>query len=297
MIVALASDHNGVALRRKLWFELPVYPLAARPIDLGPFSGETVDYTTYARQLGEIVASGDCDRGILICGTGVGMSIAANKVHGVRAALVHNHLSAVKSREHNSANVLCLGSWIVSDEKNIEFAREWLAGEFGEGRHVPRVEAIEPRKRGLVFCSGAFDLLHAAHVDYLKRARSLGHWLVVGLNSDASLRALKGPARPVIDEAQRKFMLENLPCVDEVIVFDEATPENLVRMIGPDVVVDGSGKSVDEVRAHDGIADGIEIVALPRGVISTTDIIDRISNAVQKVHDFTRAEGNMDAQA
>jgi rfaE bifunctional protein nucleotidyltransferase chain/domain len=275
MIIALASDHNGVTLKSRLKCDLAELT-KHRFIDLGPLGSWAVDYTTYARQLGEIVASGDVARGILICGTGVGMSIVANKVAGVRAALVHNMLCAGKSREHNDANVLCLGSWVASDEQNIAFAREWLHGSFGEGRHVRRVEQIERRPGRLVFANGVFDILHQGHIDLLRWAKSLGSWLVVGINSDDSVRRLKGNGRPINRAENRKAILECHRFVDEVIIFD-GEPSELVEQIHPDIVVKGSEWTAAEVRERDAIPDWCEVKVFPIVAgYSTTQIVERM---------------------
>lgn len=276
MLIALASDHNGVGLKRYLKYALSGW-MPHRIIDLGPFSSSPVDYTAYARQVGQIVAGGDCERGILICGTGVGMSIVANKVHGVRAALVHNALSAERSREHNDANILCLGTWIQPDMANAEFARVWLAGEFGQGRHVRRVEQIEPRGGRLIFTNGVFDILHPGHIEMLRWAKSLGSWLVVGINSDASVRRLKGNSRPINPESSRKAVLEQLRLVDEVIVFDADKATELVSLVRPDIVVKGAEWPEAEVRERDMIPAWCEVKVFPLvDGHSTTKIVERV---------------------
>ena len=206
-IVCLAADHNGVELKHKI--KISLQEAGYRCLDLGPFTaGISVDYIDYAMQVGTLIQNGDCDRGILICGTGIGMSIAANKLPKVRAAVVHNYECAAKSREHNDANVLCLGSWIRSDDENIEISHKWLMEKFGEHRHVRRVERIAPNPGGkVVFTNGIFDILHQGHLDLLKWSRNLGDRLVVGINSDASTRALKGPDRPINSQENRKAVL------------------------------------------------------------------------------------------
>lgn len=276
MLIAIASDHNGVGLKAAV--KASLHSSDWRFVDLGPWGPETVDYTSYAQQVGQMVALGECERGVLICGTGVGMSIVANKVHGVRAALVHNFISAGKSREHNDANVLCLGTWIGPDADNIVFAKEWLAGTFGAGRHVRRVEQIERFPSRIVFANGVFDILHQGHIEMLRWAKSLGSWLVVGLNSDASVRKLKGDTRPINPEAQRKKVLESLRFVDEVVVFDDVKATSLIEEIRPEVVVKGEEWSADEVRLRDHIPAWCAVKVFP--VVpgfSTTDTINRIT--------------------
>jgi len=138
--VALASDHAGVELKEVLKSEL-----AARGIeilDLGTNSTESVDYPDYGKALAEAVAAGRADRGVAVCGSGIGISIAANRVPGVRAALCHDSLDARLSRLHNNANVLALGARTTG----IDVARDCLAAfldtEFEGGRHQGRVEKL-----------------------------------------------------------------------------------------------------------------------------------------------------------
>ncbi len=103
----------------------------------------------------------------------------------------------------------------------------------------------------IVFTNGCFDILHRGHVEYLQKARTFGDKLVVGLNSDASVRRLKGPARPIQDQESRKFILEALRCVDEVIIFDEDTPYELIRKIQPDVLVKGADYKPEDIVGYD----------------------------------------------
>ena len=276
-IVVLAADHNGVDLKAKI--KASLVEAGYRCLDLGPYtSGISVDYIDYAQLVGTLVQNEDCDRGILICGTGIGMSIAANKLPKVRAAVVHNYESAGKCREHNDANVLCLGSWIRTDDENIEISHKWLTEKFGERRHVRRVERIAPDPRGkVVFTNGIFDILHQGHLDQLKWSRTLGDHLVVCINSDASVRALKGEGRPVSSQENRKAVLQALRFVDEVVVFDELKPTELIDLLHPSIVVKGGEWLADEVRAQDEIPDDIEIKIFPivKGY-SSTNIISRI---------------------
>lgn len=277
IIVSVAADHNGVELKSKIKASLA--EAGYRALDLGPYTSEvSVDYIDYAKLVGTLIQNGDCDRGILICGTGIGMSISANKLSKVRAAVVHNSQSAVKCREHNDANVLCLGSWILSDEENIEISHRWLAEKFGEHRHVRRVERIAPDPRGkVVFANGIFDILHQGHLDLLKWSRNLGDRLVVGINSDASARALKGPGRPVNSQENRKAVLQALRFVDEVIIYDELKPTSLISLLRPSTVVKGSEWRSEQVRDQDEIPPEIEVKIFPivKGY-SSTQIIQQI---------------------
>jgi ribose 5-phosphate isomerase B len=130
--------------------------LGVRCVDLGPGGDASVDYPDYAEQVAREVASGRADRGILLCGTGIGMSIAANKIPGVRAALVHDVTTARMSRLHNDANVLALGGGLLGDRLLREIVKAWLTTDFEGGRHQRRLDKIarleqtqdSPRREG-----------------------------------------------------------------------------------------------------------------------------------------------------
>lgn len=281
LTIAVASDHNGVGLKYPLKLAIAEHFIDTDDpvhfIDLGPFTDDPVDYTTYANLVGNVVANNDCDLGILICGTGVGMSIAANKVHGVRAALVHNAISAINSKVHNDANVLCMGAWVTTGEQNIAFAKTWIETAFGEGRHVRRVEQIERNPNRIVFANGVFDILHQGHIEMLRWAKGLGSWLVVGINSDASVRAIKGENRPINGEAARKAVLETLRFVDEVIVFDDTKATALIEAIHPAVVVKGAEWKAAEVRERDMIPAWCDVKVFPLiAGQSTTGTINKV---------------------
>jgi ribose 5-phosphate isomerase B len=137
--ILIASDHAGVELKTALQRVLSEWKWR----DLGPISSERVDYPDFAQDLAERVSKGESNRGILICGSGIGMSIAANKVAGVRAAVVENPVAAKLSREHNDANVLCLGARFLAPEYAADIARIWLETPFsGDARHKKRVEKL-----------------------------------------------------------------------------------------------------------------------------------------------------------
>ena len=280
MIIGLSSDHNGVELKSKMAEYLRTNP-ETKVVDIGPFAaGRKVDYVDYASQLSQMVSNGDLDRGILICGTGVGMSIAANRFEKVRAALVHNVMTAPKCREHNNSNVLCLGAWTTSEEENFQILDLWVQTNFGEGRHVKRVEKLSSHRVNIVFTSGVFDILHAGHIQLLRFAKSLGDRLIVGINSDESVKRVKGPQRPITTQDDRKALLEALEEVDEVVVFEENSPESLIADITPSIFVKGGEWTVDEVRDRDNIPSNVEVKVFPIvGKYSTTNIINQISSS------------------
>ena len=103
----------------------------------------------------------------------------------------------------------------------------------------------------IVFTNGCFDILHRGHIEYLKKSRLLGTYLIVAINSDDSVRRLKGDGRPVNNQWDRKFCLEELRCVDEVIIFEEDTPYELIKKISPDIITKGGDYIVEEVVGHD----------------------------------------------
>lgn len=139
--VALASDHRGYNLKEVVKSCITSYGFLAD--DYGPDNGsDSVDYPDYGAKVANAVGGGRCDRGILICGTGIGMSLAANKVNGVRAALCHNLVTAEMSRRHNDANVLCIGADIVMEGQACELIKLWLNTEFEGDRHERRVNKI-----------------------------------------------------------------------------------------------------------------------------------------------------------
>ncbi len=140
MTVALASDHAGFELKSLLKEELTA--LGHEVLDLGTDGPQSVDYPDFGRLAAAALAEGRAQRGVIVCGTGIGISIAANRQPGVRAALCHDATTARLSREHNDANVLALGARIVGQEVAKECLRVFLATEFAAGRHTPRVEKL-----------------------------------------------------------------------------------------------------------------------------------------------------------
>lgn len=138
-------------------------------------------------------------------------------------------------------------------------------------------------ERKLVFTNGCFDLLHPGHVDLLERARALGDRLVVGLNSDRSVRVLKGPTRPFWSESDRAAMLRALRCVDEVIVFDDETPARLIEQIRPQVLVKGGDWPVEQIVGADLVLGwGGQVFSLPLlSGYSTTSLADHIQRSPQ----------------
>lgn len=141
MKIALGSDHGGFKLKEMIkgYLEKEGYSFQ----DFGTFSEDSVDYPDFSLKVAEAVANGQFDRGILICGTGIGIGIAANKVKGIRAALCHDTFSARASREHNNANILTMGERIIGPGLALDIVKIWLDSEFTGGRHAIRVDKIQ----------------------------------------------------------------------------------------------------------------------------------------------------------
>lgn len=140
MKIGIGCDSKGFRLKRHL---IEVLQASGYEVeDVGCYSLEKVDYPDYARLVGLGVASGQYDRGVLICGTGQGMAIAANKIKGVRAAVCYDTLPAILSREHNDANVFCTGGWLMSPEKAAEVLLHWLDMGYSGGGHQDKLDKI-----------------------------------------------------------------------------------------------------------------------------------------------------------
>ncbi len=147
MKVAVAFDHRGVKLRDRVLQELA--ELEHDTVDLGATDASVrIDYPDKAREIGEAIRSGDAERGVLVCGSGVGASVAACKVPGIRAAVCHDVYSAHQGVEHDDMNVLCLGSEVVGAELAADLVRTFLGASFGGGeRYVKRLKMIEDMER------------------------------------------------------------------------------------------------------------------------------------------------------
>jgi ribose 5-phosphate isomerase B len=147
MRVAVAFDHRGVKLRERVLEE--VVRAGHEPVDLGTDAPEPrIDYPDKAREIGDAIGSGDAERGILVCGSGVGASVAASKIAGIRAAVCHDTYSAHQGVEHDDMNVLCLGSEVIGPELTGELVRTFLGAKFDGGeRYVRRLEKIEEMEK------------------------------------------------------------------------------------------------------------------------------------------------------
>jgi ribose 5-phosphate isomerase B len=146
MKIALAADHGGFEFKQRLCEELG--RLGHEVVDLGTDSTESCDYPDYGIPAARSVADGDADRAILICTNGIGMSMLANRIPGVRAAVVYSETSAAATRAHHDSNVLCLGGGEFPAEDLLKFTTTWLSTAFDGGRHARRIAKVEALDRG-----------------------------------------------------------------------------------------------------------------------------------------------------
>lgn len=146
MILAIGSDHGGYELKEEIKKHLEKRGIEFK--DFGCYSPESVDYPIIAKQVGEAVASGEYERGLLFCGTGIGISMAANKVKGIRAACCSDYFSAKFTRLHNDANILCMGGRVVGAGLATELVDVFIDTEFEGGRHSRRVALISDIENG-----------------------------------------------------------------------------------------------------------------------------------------------------
>ena len=236
-------------------------------MSLFPADGEEVHLPTQAREVYDVSGAGDTVLVAIGLGLAGGLSLPmaarfANLAAGVVVAKVGT--STVAPHELLRAHG---GEGGASDAKIC--SREELAQALAEER---------ARGRSIVFTNGCFDLLHVGHVRYLQKARALGDLLVLGLNSDASIRRLKGEKRPLIAETERAHILAALDCIDYVCVFGEDTPLALIDVLRPDILVKGGDYTPDTVVGRDlveGYGGRVELIPFVDGR-STTNIINKI---------------------
>jgi ribose 5-phosphate isomerase B len=138
--IAIASDHGGFQLKEVLKSSLTAWGIAYK--DFGCDSEKSVDYPDYAKLVAEAVAQADYERGVLVCGTGIGMAIAANKIKGIRSSVVHDTFSAHATREHNDTNIITFGARVIGSGLATDILKIWLNTEFEGGRHLQRLEKI-----------------------------------------------------------------------------------------------------------------------------------------------------------
>ncbi len=141
-MIGLGCDHGGLELKKVVMDYLDSKNIEYK--DFGTYTSESCDYPVYGKAVANAVAGGECDKGIIICGTGIGISIAANKVRGIRAALCHDVFSAKATREHNDANILAMGARVIGPGLALEIVKAFLETDFSnDERHIRRIKMIE----------------------------------------------------------------------------------------------------------------------------------------------------------
>jgi D-beta-D-heptose 7-phosphate kinase / D-beta-D-heptose 1-phosphate adenosyltransferase len=236
-------------------------------MSLFPADGASVHIPTVAREVFDVTGAGDTVISVLSVGLACGLSLSdAAWVANVAAGIAVGKLgtSTVSPREI----VAEIGHGLKDSDskiKNLDVLAHIIAQERSRGKQV-------------VFTNGCFDLLHVGHVKYLQKARGLGDLLVVGLNSDSSVKRLKGERRPLIEEAERAHILAALDCIDYVVLFEEDTPLRVITALAPDILVKGGDYSLDGVVGREVVEAGggrVELVQFVDGR-STSKIIDKI---------------------
>jgi D-beta-D-heptose 7-phosphate kinase/D-beta-D-heptose 1-phosphate adenosyltransferase len=258
-----ALIEGGSRLRSELSLDALLLTRSAEGMSLFT-AGEVVHVPTRAREVFDVSGAGDTVLALVGAALAVGLSLVdAAKMANVGAGIVVGKLGTSTVTAAEIAQVLMSeqGSSKLCDRQTL-------------------FDSLQANRRGkqVVFTNGCFDLLHVGHVKYLQKSRQLGDILIVGLNSDRSVRQLKGPSRPLISEEERAHILAALDCVDYVTIFDEETPLELIRLITPDILVKGGDYSLDgvvgreEVERHGG---RVELVQFVDGK-STTNMIEKI---------------------
>jgi len=229
--------------------------------------GATTHIPTVAREVFDVSGAGDTVLASLAVGIASGMGMAeAARLANIAAGIAVGKVGTSTVTPTEIINSVAMShSDSDSKIKNRDVLAALIAAEKQRGRRV-------------VFTNGCFDLLHAGHVKYLQKARQLGDLLVLGLNSDASVRRLKGPKRPLIGEEERAHILAALDCIDYVVLFDEDTPLELIKLIKPHILAKGGDYTADTVVGRELVEScggRVELVSFVDGK-STTNIIERI---------------------
>ena len=230
-------------------------------------SGEVVHIPTVAREVFDVSGAGDTVLATLAVGIAYGLGMAES----ARLANVAAGIAVGK-----------LGTSVVSPQEIIDTVSLAHKDSHAKIKSLDVLSALIEAERNkgkrIVFTNGCFDLLHAGHVKYLQKARSLGDLLVLGLNSDASVRRLKGPKRPLIDQEERAHLLAALDCIDYVVVFDEDTPLELITALKPYILAKGGDYALNDVVGREVVESyggRVELVTFVDGK-STTNIIERV---------------------
>jgi D-beta-D-heptose 7-phosphate kinase/D-beta-D-heptose 1-phosphate adenosyltransferase len=257
----------GRLLRTNLNLDALVLTRSEEGMSLFFRDGDDVHLPTEAREVFDVSGAGDTVLALLGLGLGAGLSIAdAARVANLAAGIV----------------VGKVGTSTVSGEELVDVAGRHMGDSDAKIKHPDILAVLLKRERQLgrkvVFTNGCFDLLHVGHVKYLQKARNLGDLLILGLNSDDSIRRIKGPKRPLIGEEERAHLMAALKCIDYVVVFDEDTPLELIRVLRPDILVKGGDYSPEGVVGKELVESyGGQVAIIPFvDGKSTTNIIEKI---------------------
>ncbi|MEJ2699599.1 MAG: D-glycero-beta-D-manno-heptose 1-phosphate adenylyltransferase, partial [Desulfuromonadales bacterium] len=261
---------SGRLLRENLDLEALVLTRSEEGMTLFFRDGREEDLPTQAREVFDVTGAGDTVLAFLGAGLGAGMPISeAARLANLAAGIV---VGKVGTSTVSSEEILDLVAQRHLDTdlkiKSREMVARVLDGERQRGRTI-------------VFTNGCFDLLHVGHVKYLQKARGLGDLLVLGLNSDDSIRRLKGAHRPLIGQEERAHILAALKCIDYVVIFEEETPLELIRTLRPDILVKGGDYAPEEVVGKEVVESyggRVELIQFVDGK-STTNIINKILEA------------------
>jgi D-beta-D-heptose 7-phosphate kinase/D-beta-D-heptose 1-phosphate adenosyltransferase len=236
-------------------------------MSLFPREGEALHIPTVAREVFDVTGAGDTVLAVL------GLAMAGGQTLPEAARLANLAAGIAVSK---------LGTSTVTPEEIIEEVGRGHRDSVAKVKNLDVLASLVNREKEkgkrVVFTNGCFDLLHAGHVKYLQKARSFGDILILGLNSDASVRRLKGANRPLIDEEERAHLLAALDCIDYVVLFDEDTPLRLIKTLRPDVLVKGGDYTREGVVGHEVVESyggRVELVKFVDGK-STTGIIEKI---------------------
>ncbi len=269
MAIVDEASLNGAAARLLADLDLAALLITRSEAGMSLFAadGPSLHIPTVAREVFDVTGAGDTVLAVLSLGLAGGVDLAsAARLANTAAGIVVGKLGTSTVTPDEIMVEVCRGHKDSDTKiKNLDVLTRIIEAEKGRGKKI-------------VFTNGCFDLLHVGHVKYLQKARSLGDILVLGLNSDASIRRLKGEKRPLICEEERAHILAALDCIDYVLVFEEDTPLRMITALRPDVLVKGGDYTLDGVVGRDVVESyggRVELVSFVDGK-STTNIIEKI---------------------
>jgi D-beta-D-heptose 7-phosphate kinase/D-beta-D-heptose 1-phosphate adenosyltransferase len=274
--ISIVDEASLQQAGRKLCDELDIEALVMTRSEEGMSlffrDGREMHLPTEAREVFDVSGAGDTVLAVIGAGLAAGLTLEnAARLSNLAAGIVVGKVGTSTVDRHEILDAV--GRLHQDTDRKIHLRQE-LARTLANRRTQGQV---------VVFTNGCFDLLHVGHIKYLQAARDLGDMLVLGLNSDASIRRLKGPKRPLIGQEERAHILAALGCIDYVVIFDEDTPYELIDTLRPDILVKGGDYAIDDVVGRDLVESWggrVELVRFVDGK-STSTLIDRILEAYQ----------------